>query len=85
MVRTGIWCERVLGTEVLSIDRPALAKEDCVMELCGRALFYWIALRSDWIWASACGLDEAAERPSFCLTSATARRVGPTCAGLLRR
>jgi hypothetical protein len=59
MVRTGLWCERVLGTEVLSIGGAALAKEDCVMELSGRSLFLRIGLRGGWIWVSACSMDEA--------------------------
>jgi hypothetical protein len=59
MVRTGLWCERVLGTKVLSIGRPALAREDCVMELSGRSLSVRVALRGGWIWVSACSMDEA--------------------------
>jgi hypothetical protein len=59
MVRSGLWCEHVLGTEVLSIDRAALAKEDCVMELAGRSLSVRVALRGGWIWVSACSMDEA--------------------------
>ena len=59
MVRTGLWCERVLGTEVLSIGRSPFGKEDCVMELSGRSLFVRIALRGGWVWVSACGMDEA--------------------------
>jgi hypothetical protein len=64
-VRTAAWCEHVLGAEEASLGRPACAKEDCVLELCGRALFYWIALRDGWIWVSVCELDGAAERPEF--------------------
>ena len=63
MVRTGLWCEDVLGAEVLSIGRQACAKEDCVLELCGRSFFYWIGLRGTWIWVSVCPLDEATDRP----------------------
>jgi hypothetical protein len=64
MVRTGIWCETRLGTEVLSIGRAALTKEDCVMELAGRSLFIRVALRGTWIWISACSMDEA-DQPEF--------------------
>jgi GH24 family phage-related lysozyme (muramidase) len=65
MVRTGDWCERTLGMEVLSCGRAALAKEDCVLELCGRALYYWIAIRATWIWVAACPLDEQTGIPDF--------------------
>jgi hypothetical protein len=60
MVRTGLWCERNLGVEVLSIGRPAenALREDCVMEISGRSLFVRIGLRGGWIWVAACGMDE---------------------------
>lgn len=63
MVRSAAWLEHVCGVEVLNIGRPAGAKEDCIMELCGRSLFYWISIRGTWIWVSVCPLDEATERP----------------------
>ena len=59
MVRTGAWLDSVVGTEVLSIGRSAIAQDDCVMELCGSQLLIKIALRGGWIWVSACGMDEA--------------------------
>jgi len=31
------------------------------MEMSGRSLFYWIAIRATWIWVSVGGLDEATE------------------------
>ena len=64
-MRTAIWCERVLGTEVLSIGRAALAQEDCVMELVGAQLYYRVALRGGWIWVGAAGLDEGDLPPLF--------------------
>ena len=66
MVRTGLWIEHTTGAEVLFIGRAQndyLAREDCVMELAGNALFYRISLRGGWIWISVCPLDEATERP----------------------
>ena len=63
LVRSADWCEHTLGTEVLSIGRPANAKEDCILEMTGRAFFYWIALKGTWVWVSVCPLDEATERP----------------------
>ena len=65
MVRTAAWCEDVLGAEVVSLGRGALAKEDCVLELCGRALYYWIAIRATWIWVAASSLDERTGIPAF--------------------
>ena len=65
MVRTAAWCEDVLGAEVVSLGRGALAKEDCVLELCGRALYYWIAIRATWIWVAASSLDERSGIPDF--------------------
>jgi hypothetical protein len=59
MVRTGAWLDYTAGMEVLSIGRSAIDKEDCVMELSGRSLFFRIALRGGWIWISATGMDEA--------------------------
>jgi hypothetical protein len=64
MVRSGAWCDIVVGTEVLSIGRSADSQEDCAMELSGRQLLFRIALRGGWIWISACGMDEP-DLPQF--------------------
>jgi hypothetical protein len=64
MVRSGLWLERVSSAEVLSIGPPALSKEDCVMELSGRSLFYRVGLRGTWIWVSAGPMD-AADQPEL--------------------
>ena len=58
MVRSGAWLDTVVGTEVISIGRSAIAKEDCVMELTGSQLLIRVALRGNWIWVYACSLDE---------------------------
>jgi hypothetical protein len=63
LVRTGAWCDAVLGREVLSIGRSAIDKEDCVLELCGSQLLVRVAIASSWIWISACSLDE--DTPEF--------------------
>jgi hypothetical protein len=63
MVRTAAWCEHVVGAEAVYIGRPALAKEDCILELCGTSLFFRIALRGNWIWISVGTLDE--DQPEF--------------------
>jgi hypothetical protein len=68
MVRTALFIERATGLEVLNIGRAPndyLAKEDCVMELAGNALFYRISLRGGWIWIGACGLDEGDRPPGL--------------------
>ena len=44
-VRSGLWCERALGVEVLFIGRHAFSLFDCVLEPAGRALFYQIGIR----------------------------------------
>ena len=64
MVRTGAWLDTVVGTEVLSIGRSAITKEDCAMELSGTQFLIRVALRGGWIWISACSLDEP-ERLEF--------------------
>ena len=59
MGRAGVWCENMLGTEVLLIGRSAdNTTENCVMEICGRWLVYRIALRGGWIWLSAQLMDK---------------------------
>ena len=64
MVRSALWLERTAGIEVLSLGRPALSLEDCVLELAGRQLLVRISLRGTWIWISAAGLD-AGEAPEL--------------------
>ena len=58
MVRTGAWCDVVLGMEVLSIGRSAIDREDRVLELCGSQLLVRIALLGGWVWIAANSLDE---------------------------
>jgi hypothetical protein len=64
MVRSALWLERTSGMEVLSLGRPALSKEDCVLELAGRQLAVTISIHGTWIWLSAAGLD-AGEAPEL--------------------
>ena len=75
MVATGLWCERVLGMEVLKIGRLANGPEDCALEVNGRELFARITLQGTWIWIFATGMDEG-EPPQFLFNVAMARRVG---------
>jgi hypothetical protein len=51
-LRSALWCERTAGMEVLSLGRPALSREDCVLELAGRQLLVRVSLRGTWIWVS---------------------------------
>ena len=63
MVRTGLWCERNLGVEVLSIGRDATnLVADCIMEISGAQLLYRVGLRGGWVWVAAGGMDEG-EQP----------------------
>jgi hypothetical protein len=57
MVRSALWLERTAGMEVLSLGRPALSLDDCVLELAGRQLAVTVSIRGSWIWLSAAGLD----------------------------
>jgi hypothetical protein len=63
MVHTSLWCERVAGTETLSLGHSAYARNECEMELSGRSLSYWIALRGGWIWISVREMDNASADP----------------------
>jgi hypothetical protein len=49
MVRSALWLERTAGMEVLTLGRPALSLEDCILELAGRQLAVTVALRGGWI------------------------------------
>jgi hypothetical protein len=66
MVRSGLWIERNATIEVLSIGRPALSRDDCVMELAGRQLLLHIALRGTWIWLSVASLDSGESPELLC-------------------
>jgi hypothetical protein len=58
MVRAALWCERVLGLELLGIGREGLApRESCVLEMCGRCLFYSILLDGGFVFLSAQPMD----------------------------
>ena len=63
IVNTSLWCERVAGTETLSLGHSAFARNECEMELSGRSLSYWIALRGGWIWISVREMDNASADP----------------------
>jgi hypothetical protein len=66
MVRSGLWLERNSTVEVLNIGRPALSRDDCVMELAGRQLAMHIALRGTWIWLSVASLDSGESPELLC-------------------
>jgi hypothetical protein len=65
MVRSAAWLEHVCGVEVLSIGRPALSLNDCVLEVVGHAFFFQISLRGSWVWVALSPLDETTEPPEF--------------------
>jgi hypothetical protein len=68
MVHVAAWADNEFEMEVLSIGRSVDAKEDCVMELCGRWLAYRIALRGGWVWLSASLMDAICE-PRFAVAN----------------
>ena len=66
MVRSALWLERTAGMEVLSLGRPALSLEDCVLEFAGRQLAVTVSLRGGWIWLSAGTLDTGEAPEAIC-------------------
>jgi hypothetical protein len=65
MVNTSQWCERVVGTQTLSIGHSAFTRNECEMELCGRSLSYWVYLSGGWIWISVREMDNASDKPDI--------------------
>jgi hypothetical protein len=66
MVRSAAWLEHTAGMEVMSLGRPALSINDCVLELIGSQLLVHIAIRGSWIWVSAAGLDTGEVPEAIC-------------------
>ena len=65
MVGTSLWLERVAGTQTLSLGHSAFTRNECELELAGRSLWYWIALRGGWIWISVRDMDNATADPDL--------------------
>ena len=59
LIRTGAWCDSVVGTEVLFIGRSVNSLADCTMDVAGSELLICVSLRGGRIWLSACGMDKA--------------------------
>jgi hypothetical protein len=52
MLRTAVWCDDRLGTEVLSIGRSATGPEECALELGCSQLLVKITIQGSWIWVN---------------------------------
>jgi hypothetical protein len=63
MVNTSLWCERVAGTETISIGHSAFSRNECEMELAGRSLSYWLSLRGGFLFVSIREMDNASADP----------------------
>ncbi len=82
MVNTSLWCERVAGTETLSLGHSAFSRNECEMELSGRSFSYWVTVRGGWIWISVRELDNASNDPDVFFNLSDTPASGPTRAGL---
>jgi hypothetical protein len=82
MIRAGAWLENEFDNiEVIEIGRPATAPEqDFTMQVCGRFLFYTIALYGPQIHLSAQPMDAGAA-PDLCCVPATTKTGGKRSAG----
>jgi hypothetical protein len=63
-VNTSQWCERVAGTQTLSLGHSAFSRNELEMELSGR-FAYWISLHGGRVWLSVREQDNGGPDPNI--------------------
>ena len=82
MIQTGAWLGNEFDMEAIACGRGATSDEDCVLQICGRFLFFTITLRAGGVTVAAQPMDSGAA-PDLLLRAADNPAGWQTVRGLI--